>query len=43
MRTSSKKMYDSPVVDVVEIKMSGVLADSQGAYRSDYDYIDLDS
>lgn len=44
MKTNFKKSYVSPTLEVVEVKMNSVLlgSDLDGAYRSDYGYINLD-
>lgn len=44
MKTNFKKSYVAPTLEVVEVKMNSVLlgSDLDSAYRSDYEYYNLD-
>lgn len=45
MKTNFKKSYLAPTLEVVEVKMNSVILEGSkdGAYRSDYEYYDLDN
>ena len=45
MKTNFKKSYVAPTLEVVEVKMNSVLlgSNTDGAYRSDYEYYNLDN
>ena len=42
METMKKERYSAPEMEVLSVKMKSILCGSEGAYRDDYEYYNLD-